>query len=376
MRHAHSHLMYFSWATPAIIALLGSAADERGGSRPAPANVGPGAKRPGWSALLLGFASYPAFLAAGYGPVSLWGKSLPLASILSGFTIFAWYAFAAWYAARRRRSSRSCSRLLWDAALFGLMLSTLGAWGRAALQLSGVGTPALEDLAVYFFLGAFSEGWLLLAVLGFALAGDGNPTASGRAHVLLWLGLPCAALLGFSGSPGLELVIRAGAFLFVAGLAVYARELVREIRRRERYEWLPFLAYFLVHLTMQAGLLVPAVAEWGARLGLRVLYLHVMALGAVSSGLFAAARERWGQDAAVSPWSFGAAVLIHLAALVVLAIPQPAGAGADALRAFAAWSSLGPILPPLAHVVTIFLFRAGGSRRARGAADSPGRLGM
>lgn len=385
VRHAHSHLMYFSWTTPAIIAFVGAALCERERGPQAARREADAARwgALGWGALLLGLASYPFFLIAGYGRVRLFGASLPMASILSGLTIFSWYSFAVWYARRRRRVCLARSLPLWDAALFGLLLSTAGAWGRAALQFSGTEAPILEDLFVFLFLGAFSEGWLLLGVLGLAfsasepleeslpgreaLRGREGDGAFGKAHLLLWAGLPWASLLGtrvFSGPAGpggvaaaFESLARVGAGLFLVGLGAYAGELVRHIRHGRRREWLPFLVFFLAHLVMQAALLVPGVVEWGERLGLRVLYLHVLALGAVSSGLFAAARERWGQSASPSPWAFSAGVLVLLGGLVALAPPLLPGETGASRRALAAWTSIAPLLPVVVHALTALFSR-------------------
>lgn len=396
--------MYFSWATPAIIALAGAALcgwDRRPGSRAEDSGEGarPGSSARrwsliGWGALLTGLASYPFFLAAGYGRVPLFGASPPMASILSGLTILWWYAFAAWYALQRRRAPRTRSLHLWDAALFGLLLSTVGAWGRAALQFSGATAPLLEELFVYLFLGAFSEGGLLLGVLGLGFVGSEVSTegeappagkgAAGMARWLLWAGLPWASFLGtrvFSGpsgpggaAGGLEGLVRIGSALFLIGLAVHAGELASHIRRGRRREWIPFTIFFFAHLAMQAGLLVPGVAGWGERLGLRVLYLHVLALGAVSCGLFAAARQRWGEAAAPSPWAFALSVFVLLGGLVGLALPQPPGDSGALRRAIAAWTSVAPLLPVAAHLMRSLPFLGLAGSTAREGLRREGRL--
>lgn len=367
VRHAHSHLMYFSWATPAIIALLAATRSERRGHLPL------GAEVPAWAALLLGAASYPAFLVAGYGSAPLFGATLPLASILSGLSILSWYAFVVWYLIQRPSAPRKRSRLLWDAALFGLVLSSLGAWGRAGLQLSGAAAPVLEELSVLFFLGVFSEGWLLLALLGLAFSSVDDEATSGWTHILLWIGLPWASLLGtrvFADSPALENAMRMGGLLFVAGLAIQAGQLAHRIRRHRRDDWLPFLLFLFVHLAMAAGLLVPAAADWGERLGLRVLYLHVLALGAVTSGLFTAAQDRWGRGASPSPWIFGMAALVLLAGLIFLASPWPSNMSEATRRAAAAWTSMAPLLPPAKIVMATLC------SRAKMAWGRPGKIEM
>ena len=135
LRHAHSHLMAFSWTTPAIMALWPSLQSRHGVAAIR------GGRLAAVAALVLGLLTFPFFLVAGYGRVTLFGAALPMSSMLSGVTMISWYLFGAWHF-RNRRGVRSAgsSRLL-DVSLIGLWLSTVGAWGRAALQVAGSGAP-------------------------------------------------------------------------------------------------------------------------------------------------------------------------------------------------------------------------------------------
>lgn len=363
LRHAHSHLMYFSWATPAIAALMIAALDRaRRALRAA-----------GWAALILGAAAYPFFLVAGYGPVPVGGRSLPLASITSGLNTFAWYALGTAHFAAHRGRRRTPALGLLDAAVLGLWLSTVGAWGRAVMQFSGAGDGRLGDLFVQLFPGAFSHGWLILAPLGLALAafepaggredtredmGDAAAAGRGRraAFWLLLAGLPGASLAGAVGadagafSPPVTALLGASALSFVAGAAWHGRLLAARVAAEKRWEWAPFLACLALTLVMLAAAAFPAAAAWGIRAGLRVFYLHVLALGVASAGLVTAACQRWGREAAPSPRAFSAAVLALLAGVASLSPlwADPAGAWP---RAFAAYTSLAPLLPVLSHLV-------------------------
>lgn len=361
LRHAHSHLMYFSWATPAIIALWLAAREQSTSfGREQSPSFAAGA---GWAALILGAAAYPFFLAAGYGPLPVFGRSLPMASILSGLNTFAWYAFGAWHFLAHRGVLRTPPLRLMDLSVAGLWLSTAGAWGRAAMQFAGAGDERLGDLAVHLFLGAFSHGWLLLSGLALALeaaghksAGKASPTAKGEdaAAVLLALGLAGSSLAGVIGTAALDaprgavLLLGASTLAFVAGAAWHGWLLARFAAAARRWEWIPYLAGLALTLAMLAGTAYPPLARWGAGAGLRIFYLHALALGAASTGLMTAAYERWGRRAAASPWAFGAAVLLLLAGVASLS-PLWRAADSPAARAFAAYTSLAPLLP-VAHL--------------------------
>lgn len=326
-------------------------------------------RRLGWraalAALVLGCLTFPFFLVAGYGRISLLGAALPYASMLSGVTMIAWYAFAAW---RWRRGGRALSgnaaRLL-DIALTGLMLSTVGAWGRAALQASGAGTPLLADLAVQLFLGAFMHGWLILGTLGIAYGcvdvdsvRGSSPMETIRralpARAALLLGLPGASLSGmiarageadgYGVGPTAAGVIGLGTLLFALGLGWHAWRFARIVVARGRRQWLPFAGFLVLVTVAMLALSIPAAAEWGERAGLRILYLHALTLGVSSVGLVTAARERWGSAAAPPPWLFGTAVLLLLVGLLSLSPVWPGTADLRWRLTFAAWTSIPPIL--------------------------------
>jgi len=80
VRHAHSHLMYFSWVTPALMALMVARLPEvlpDGWSVPI--------RRFRWpivGTLVLGLAAYPFFLLFGYQLVTVGSARLPLAAVI------------------------------------------------------------------------------------------------------------------------------------------------------------------------------------------------------------------------------------------------------------------------------------------------------
>lgn len=371
LRHAHSHLMSFSWTTPAVMALWLSlysspeAPHDRLGLRAA------------FAALVLGCLTFPFFLVAGYGRVALFGAELPFSSMLSGVTMISWYLFTIWWLRVRRRQRTGDAVHLLDISLIGLCLSTVGAWGRAVLVVVEVGTAGLADAAVQLFLGAFMHGWLIVGVLGLAFSyvealherGDAAPSSArgrtsgeategrgergskrGLAWVALLLGLPGASLAGMIGTGGQTagfpgvLVIGLGALMFLLGLSWYAWRLARIVVAHHRWEWLPFLGFLALVIAGLAGSSFPPLAAWGERAGLRIVYLHILTLGVATVGLVTAARVRWGRGAAPSPWSFAASTLLLLVGLFSLTLLWPGTASAEWRRAFAAWTSIPPIL--------------------------------
>lgn len=284
VRHAHSHLMFFGWVTPALMALIATrlaTITERPLGRLMRASIS--------LTLLMAVGAYVPFLFFGYRPLIVGDARLPLAVIASSLNMVAWYVFIVAYARMSRGVARSLPLLLWDAALAFLALASLGAWGRALLVALPVADPFLEAATVHLFLDLFADGWFLLALLGL-IAAHTNRTAR-MATGLLALGL---------------LAIKAVVLLLIAH---------------------------------------PDVARWAERYGgLRLLYLHMFLLGSITLGLIVAARETWG--AALVPRSrpLTIAVLLMSVSLLPFTPLWPrALAGVWTLHA-AAIASLGPVL--------------------------------
>ena len=359
VRHAHSHLMYFGWVTPALMALVASRLPRReGASGPRSFNIVIGLT------LVLGLLSYPAFFLWGYGPVQVGQARLPVAVIFSSLNILAWYAYVALYFRRTRGLPRDLPMRLWDAALVFLVLASFGAWGRAALVALHVENVFLESAAVHLFLDLFSDGWFLLALLGLAFAvrplpGDISPWPLR----LLWVGLPLTFLLGVPVSlvpPALRAVSGLGGLLAAAGVLLYLRQLRHQRRLRRGDGWSPAwalpLALLAVKALMQAGASLTPLALWGERLGLRVFYLHVFLLGSVTLALFAAAGDVWGEGFASGRRPLSIAILLLLASLLPLTGLWPSAlAGPWAVRA-AAWIALLPAAVVLALLARRLFF--------------------
>jgi hypothetical protein len=349
VRHAHSHLMFFAWATPALIVAAFEATGRAGRGRWA-----------AWAAVAAGLAAYPPFLLDGYHLTTVAGRELPLSMIASGLNGLVWYAFAVtWW--RAPRGGPPVARHALDAAVFLLVFASLGALGLAAVGMAPWASPSWMQALVGFFLGGFAEGWFGLGVLGLAYAA--RPEAGrGRGRVaaidLLVAGLVGAALARLALEGGAATGAAAGvarvaeaASGAVAGLGLLAAtvpllgaEARRAMERRAWSHWTLPLTLLAAKALVDLAALAPAVAARVEAPGLRVLELHAYLLGVVTLGLLAAARGRWGDGApGASAWT-SAGVLVLLAGLVPISgLWPPSWSGAWMLPT-AAWTSLAPIV--------------------------------
>jgi len=343
VRHAHSHLMYFGWATPALFALVAHRLPGLGGAPIA---------RPGRllvATFALALAAFPPFLLVGYGVVAVGPARLPLPMMLAGANVLAWYAFVALYVRARRDAPPPGARALLDAAVALLVLATLGAWGLPVLQIAGDGTHvALQSALTHLFLDAFSEGWFVLGVLALAAA---EARADGRAvsdrvlrasAVAVALGVPFTFALAMPPAlvpPTFAALARVGSGLVGAGLLTS----VAALWRGAAPGWRVALALLALKAAAQV-----AVGTWPALAGVagvRVLYLHAMLLGFVTLGLAAAARGAFGRAAVPGHAALVGTVGVLLASLVLL---TPAGAAlAPGGRATAVALAVGALGPPL-----------------------------
>jgi len=339
VRHAHSHLMYMGWATPALMGLIWALLPVGASGRYD--------RRFRWvvgatfaSALLC----YPLFLLYGYSAVQVGPVRMPAAAAASGLNILCWYAFVGLYAARTWGGTRTGPLRVWDVALAVLVVSTLGAWGVGVLHGLGVRDPVWTTAAIHFYLDLFSEGWFVLGLLGVAVARlDDADRRWTRPLGLVACGLPTSFLMGLPSaylSGPAELAGRLGGGLVGLGVLTMVVPLARRARQTNlAWLWgLPLLALGAKGLGQFAGALGPGL--WlSDHPDLRVLYLHLVLLGFVSTGLVAGARSVWRGPSVRSAAAFYGAVAIVLASLLALIWPG----GRLALQA-AAWAALLPVL--------------------------------
>ncbi len=342
VRHAHSHLMYFSWVTPALIALIAAHISQGGETARAR-----GVIWTGWLALLLGLMAYPFFLLYGYAPVPLGSARMPLATIISSLSIFVWYVFIALYARATRDMERTLALRFWDAALVFMVLASFGAWARAALVAMEIESPFLESAAVYLFLGEFSDGWFVLGVLGVAYAlfpRQHQGTAIMGRNIML-VGLPVVFLLGVPLQviiPGLRLIAGFGGILVAIGTLFNVIALWPSTNNH--LGWRVAILFLGLKALAQWLATSPAVAMWAESVGLRMPYLHVLLLGFVTLALVSGAEMTWWpRPRPLSFWMTGAIVLM-LASLLPITRVWPAAWGGRWTLEFAAVTSLVPAL--------------------------------
>lgn len=354
LRHAHSHLMYFGWATPALMALI-LASLPRLTDRPS-SDRAKGLLAVTFAAALL---AYPAFLLFGYRPLQFSGAQLPLSTMAAGLNVLVWYAFIVYYWRMTRGVARYLPIRLWDASLVFLFLSSLGAWGLAFSALMDIGSPLVASALTHLFLGLFADGWFLLALLGLAFLALPKAAASRASQLgenLLVAGLPLTFLLNLP-SGALPSAVRALAGLSAVSAAIgllailYALVGAVQAAPDTAQRWLWQVSFFFLALKGLAFLVIstPAGAGWSAGMGLRISYLHWLLLGGITVGLVAAARRHWGIQAVTFWRPLLLSIIILLVSLLPLTRLWPSSLrGRWALEA-AAWAALGPV--PVAIIV-------------------------
>ncbi|MDQ3035926.1 MAG: hypothetical protein M3Y87_26215, partial [Myxococcota bacterium] len=193
LRHAHSHLMFFGWVTPAILTLIAASLPRLTG-RP----LRRGLVRAIGAAVVLGMLSHPAFALFGYAPVAVGGARIPPSVIVAGLNMIAWYAFAIGYARMTWGVRRGVALFAWDLALSVLALSTLAAWTLPILRPLGLDPARWMPVLVHAFLDPFVEGWLPLALLGLLLAARPRPAGSERRLELIAIAVGAPLAFGLT----------------------------------------------------------------------------------------------------------------------------------------------------------------------------------
>ncbi len=291
LRHAHSHLMYFGWATPVLMGLIAARLEEHGVD-------GDARRRFRFlvaAALVAASLAYVPFLVSGYGPTTLAGHAVPLSISAAGLNALVWYGFALCYWHATRGLHRTRVLRLWDAALTFLLLASLGPLGRGMLPRMGLSALFWEHATIHWFLGLFADGWFVLAVLGLAWHARGGVAAAGRwGQRLVVIGLPGAALLAvpMEGYPVVQVVAPVSGLVAATGFVLLTRGLWPGGDTSGALLWrLVLVLLSLRALTLVLQGLAPGVGP-GVE-GLRVLYLHVVLVGVVSVGLWTAAADLW-----------------------------------------------------------------------------------
>jgi len=347
VRHAHSHLMFFSWATPAL-ALAAHAALRQSGRRL------PGGAAVAGAAALAGLLAYVPFLLSGYRLLPLGDAELPLSMMASGLNGVVWYALAGLWLAGSWRARRTVAMRLMDGAVAMLLASTFGVLLLMVEGIGGTATPAGVAANADFFLTLFADGWFglgLLAALTLSRAGGGRDAGSGAATWVLAAGLTLRTGAALATARGLGDGLRW--LETVGGVAAAAAWLwlVAVLWRRgfggdptARAVARVALALVALKAVVELALALPAGEAFVARVGLHVTLLHAYLLGAVTLGLASFGRASLGPRAWRGLGAFAAGVAVMVALLLPLTGLWPRALGGLWTLRAAAYSSLGPAL--------------------------------
>lgn len=363
IRHAHSHLMFFSWITPALILLVGTHLRANGLE----------ARGFGFTAALAAFGglmTYLPFLKSGYHLMSLGGgKPLPISMLASGANGIAWYLFVALCLVSTWRVRRWPTLRLFDGAVALLVVATVAIGGLAFLGVTGQVQRHQMLALVDWFLTAFADGWFGLAVVGLAVwHGSARLASRYPIGLLTWTLVVAVAFrsaarfavagLGWRSAGGVDAVTSALAALVwlilvsaawpaaARGSAMDATTLaMRQIA----------LALIALKGTVEFAAALPAARAVLLDAPLHVFFLHAFLLGAVSLSLIFGMRATLGEGAFRGAWAFAAAVALMVGALATLTPVWPrAWAGPWVLYATAI-TSLGPILVVLQALLRLDL---------------------
>lgn len=290
VRHAHSHLMFFGWASLLPLYLI-------------KVKVAPGyhaavgvklMKGALWSVLVFGILSYPFFMIWGYQSVPVGEMFLPLSIILSGLVMVSWYAFMVGYIITRYRKRDHTPNVWFEAALVMLFISSLGAWGVGAVEMFDLGGALFGKALTHFFLATFVEGWVVLVLLGLiseslGLQVDDYVISPTILVGLIATGAPLTFPYGISESMmdlNLSVAARIGGILIAEGVLLFLYSI---LQRKEKFNkiWIwPFVFLALKSFMQLIAAVIPANL-WLSEHGVRILYLHVLLLGSFTLGVIA-----------------------------------------------------------------------------------------
>lgn len=312
IRHAHSHLMLFSWVTPVPMLYFTIRLTRPGKQSPS------GLIFWTWWVTLTGVLAYVPFLFYGYQSIPLGGASLPASVILSGLVMIGWYGFSfSWFQAKRRVDADGAvgaggvdavdsnsnrwpggrAMELFEVALALLVLSSLGAWGVAATTMGGAVMPELASGLTHLFLALFTQGWALVALLAIVWGyleervaettpaiQTSFPPSGGWVWPIL-LGAPLTFPLGMSAESLSEVWFwsaRAGSLLLAIGLWSHLRSWRAFPSGWTRpLGWVAGVVALVALLLLLTALLPHQV--WVGDAQLRLFFLHLLLLGAVTS---------------------------------------------------------------------------------------------
>jgi hypothetical protein len=326
VRHAHSHLMLFSWATSAWMILLARSFAANG------QNI-TGMRSYIRLSILLGFLSFMPFLLWGYTPAAIGNFRIPFSIILSTLIIFVWYRFAYLYFRNRQVSGESFQLL--NVSVIAMVVCTAGAWLRAVFVALKLDNPVFAEGAVHAFLTILTDGWLLAGLLGLA-ALRSRVTLPRGAVTGVMAGLALSFLVHHEQAPD---ALRWTGAVF---MTVFAVSLLLILHRLSKH--ISRFVYVSLGIALLLRLLyaVPQLMHIIDGLQLRITYLHLLYLSCISTMLL----ELSGLTDRELQWFFASTVLLVSGTLPMSGLWPSFDSGI--LRTAGLWfmaiSSLGPPL--------------------------------
>ncbi|MBO6795305.1 MAG: hypothetical protein JJ895_15470 [Balneolaceae bacterium] len=318
IRHAHSHLMFFGWAgfLPLIIA---SNAQSHAASKKWTVLQ----QRAIWAIVVLSPITFFFFLLWGYHPVAIGEAQLPLAAILSSFVMIAWYAFAFGY--WRSKPEKSKPFQSWfSVALLMLIVSSLGAWGVGALQFFDIENILIPKAMTHFFLGTFTEGWVVLIVMGLIvralkLQSSDFFLSQSTLQTMIAFGAPITFAFGMPNSMLTNELLwsaRIGGMISSAAILIFCFGALKSVWRTNSIWLWPVVLLGTKALIVLITSLFPNEL-WLSDHNLRILYLHILLLGAFTIAGFGWMHSHFN----TTRQSFNLIVYSCLAVLISLVLP-------------------------------------------------------
>ncbi len=289
IRHAHSHLMFFSWASLLPLYLIKM-------------SIIPGyhaaksvrlMKASLWAVLLFGLFSFPSFLMWGYRPVAIGSALLPVSAIISGLVMIGWYGFMIGYLITRFRKKDFKPNSWFEGALVMLFVCSLGAWGVGSAELLHLGGAQFSKALTHFFLTVFVDGWVLLVLLGLIayalkMKEDDFLVSPTVLIGLIAIGSPLTFSYGIPESMidlNLSVAARLGGLLVAEGVIIFVISVFKKYSVKETKLWIWPILFLVLKAVMQFIASVTPAELWLSDHGVRILYLHVILLGAFTMGM-------------------------------------------------------------------------------------------
>lgn len=288
VRQAHTHLMFFGWAGLLILYFIGlSITNEKGENGIAVSRL---MRSSLYVILVFSLFSYPSFFQWGYKLVPVGSAELPISAMLSSGVMIGWYIFIAGYWKMRIHLENESCRIWYDGALLMLFISSLGAWSVGAVQMFGFGNEFFERLLPHFFLTTYTEGWILMGLIGilvktFDLKKDDYIISDKILAFCVTVGAPISFPFGMPGlmaNPYQASFARVGSFIISISVLLFVISLFKTGKLKDNF-WKWPLLFLAIKSVMQ---LVATFLPYGNLLtdrGIKVLYLHMLFLGAYTS---------------------------------------------------------------------------------------------